>query len=465
MPTNTTTSVRTTTWTAQASQALKQLELWHQRMGHPAPCTLQRTAQVVEGLPKIPSNFSHFHCPYCDIAKLAKKSGNPTSERKAFIPGTAFHMDLGFIPKDDMGISRPSKTQTAQQSHDGYSAYLIIVDAATRYVFCFPLKSRSPPLALIDKFLNKNGHPQQQVTSTSPNSLLHKSKSFTEVCEKYGYSKNAHQILDEPYEELLSMGLERPRYYIRKDNGNKLAGSQDFRQLASDHEFIVETTAPDSSSKNGLGERPHRTLKEKVRCLLYTAGLGVEFWSHALLHAVWLYNRAYHTSIEWTPYKAWTGQKPCLDRLLTFGAKVTARKAKNRNTALNQNHFSGIFLGYRATMNHLVYWDDHAQCRRTAKHLTTDKLQYGDPPQERSPASKFLLEVVTRTPQEEHRTDKLLDTIPETCHGTPNEPMDVNDLQTRIILDNPLPHNAAAAKAKFDRPTTDERTTPTTATT
>jgi hypothetical protein len=129
MPTNTTTAVRTTTWTAQASQALKQLELWHQRMGHPAPCTLQRTAQVVEGLPKIPSNFSHFHCPYCDIAKLAKTSGNPTSERETFIPGTAFHMDLGFIcgpkmVKDNMGISRPSKTQTAQQSHDGYLAYL-----------------------------------------------------------------------------------------------------------------------------------------------------------------------------------------------------------------------------------------------------------------------------------------------------------------------------------------------------
>jgi hypothetical protein len=213
-PTNTTTSVQTTTWNAQASQALKQLELWHQRMGHPAPRTLQRTAQVVDGLLKIPSNFSHFHCPYCNIAKLAKKSGNPTSECKTFIPGTAFHMDLGFIRgpkmvKDNMGISRPSKTQTAQQSH-GYLAYLIIVDPATCYVFCFPLKSQSPPLALIDKFLYKNGHPQRRVISTSPNGLLHKSKSFAEVCKKYGYSKNAHQILDEPYEELLSLGHERP---------------------------------------------------------------------------------------------------------------------------------------------------------------------------------------------------------------------------------------------------------------
>jgi hypothetical protein len=299
MPTNTTTSVQTTMLMAQASQALKQLELWHQQMGHPAPRTLQRTAQVVKGLPKIPSNFSHFHCPYCDIAKLAKKSGNPTSECETFIPGTAFHMDLGFIRgpkmvKDNMGISQPSKTQTAQQSHDGYLAYLIIVDAATSYVFCFPLKSQSPQLALINKFLNKNGQPQRRLISTSPNGLLHKSKSFAEVCKKYGYSKNAHQILDEPYEDVLSMGLERPRYYIRTDNGNKLAGSKDFCQLASDHEFIVETTAPNSSSENGLGERPHCTLKEKVRCLLYTAGLGVEFWSDALLHAVWLYNRTSH---------------------------------------------------------------------------------------------------------------------------------------------------------------------------
>jgi hypothetical protein len=155
--------------------------------------------------------------------------------------------------------------------------------------------------------------------------------------------------------------------------------------------------------------------------------------------------------------EAWTGQKPCLDQLLTFGAKVTACKAKNRTTALNQNHFSSIFLGYRATMNHLVYWDNCVQCRCTAKHLITDELQYGDPPQQCSPVSKFLLEVVTRTPQEDRRTDHLLETIPEACQDLPNDSLlDVNDLQTRIILDNPLPHNAAAAKAKFDRPTSDE---------
>jgi hypothetical protein len=102
--------------------------------------------------------------------------------------------------------------------------------------------------------------------------------------------------------------------------------------MAANHNFIVETTAPDASSENGLGERPHCTLKEKVRCLLYTVGLGVEFWSNALLNAVWLYNRTYHSSIERTPYEVWTSHKPCLDRLVTFRSKITVRKAKNWTT-------------------------------------------------------------------------------------------------------------------------------------
>jgi hypothetical protein len=49
-----------------------------------------------------------------------------------------------------------------------------------------------------------------------------------------------------------------------------------------------------------------------------------------------------------------------------------------------------------------------------------------------------------------------LEPIAEDCQALTSEPIDVNDLQRRIILDNPLPYNAAAAKAKFDRPSTDE---------
>jgi hypothetical protein len=46
--------------------------------------------------------------------------------------------------------------------------------------------------------------------------------------------------------------------------------------------------------------------------------------------------------------------------------------------------------------------------------------------------------------------------VPETCIAPQLDTEDLNNLTMHIILDNPLPHNAAAAKAKFDCPMTDE---------
>jgi hypothetical protein len=241
-------------------------------------------------------------------------------------------MDVGFIRGPDnlteniQGNNR-KKTPTMQKSHDGYTAYLLIIDAATRYIFCFPLQSKTPPLKLIDAFLSKNGQAKKGVITTTPEGYLHKSTRFQDLCKKYGYSKQSQPLHDDLLQDIPLLGLEQPRYTIRTDNGNELAGSENFRSLVQEHRYTLETTAPDTSSQNGLGEHPHRTLKEKVRCLLYTAGLGIEFWSDALLHAVWLYNRTYHSAIDMTPYQAWTGHIPCLDRLL---CSMQISKAKRR---------------------------------------------------------------------------------------------------------------------------------------
>jgi hypothetical protein len=96
---------------------------------------------------------------------------------------------------------------------------------------------------------------------------------------------------------------------------------------------IIKIVAND----NTVRERPHRTLKEKVRCLLYTAGLGVTFRSSALLHAVWLYNQTFHTELDSTPYQMYTGRQPTVDGLLTFGCRLTPKKSTSRGPALNPN--------------------------------------------------------------------------------------------------------------------------------
>jgi hypothetical protein len=108
-----------------------------------------------------------------------------------------------------------------------------------------------------------------------------------------------------------------------------LSKSQELKKVCNSHGYEVNSTAADSSSQNIIVKRPHRTLKERMRCMMYSARLGTEFWADALLHATWLYSRTYHSKIKMTPLQAFSGQIPSLDSLITFGAKITAKKPGN----------------------------------------------------------------------------------------------------------------------------------------
>ena len=182
------------------------------------------------------------------------------------------------------------------------------------------MKNKDPPIELIDQFLAKHGTAKKEtLITTAPDGLLAKSMSFNQLCVKQGYSTSAHLYEYKLEAPDLTYATTQPHHTIRTDNGGELAGSDDFRQITGKHGYILETTAPDTSNQNGLVERPHRTIKEKVRCLLYTGGLSVIFWSSALLHAVWLYNRTFHSALDQSPYQAYTGRRPTVDGLLTFG--------------------------------------------------------------------------------------------------------------------------------------------------
>lgn len=434
-PNHPTTYEQYTQWIRSAKLTPQQFngELWHQRLGHVGWKTMKKTSEVVEGVPPIPSESSSFHCPFCDMSKQTKRSGRKESQSESFQPGTAFHMDLGFVsgPANLEAVIQKGENpkRTTQKSQDGHVAYLLIIDAATRYTWVFLLKNKQPPIAIIAAFLTQNGKAKQQSQcnriTVSPDGLLSQSIVFNKECEKQNF-----QVTTAHYE----LALDQPTYKVTTDNGTELAGSEDFRRKVAEHGYISQTTAPEASNQSGKGERGHRTFKERVRCLLYAAGLGNEFWSHALLHVVWLYNRTYHKAIEDTPYRAWTGRTPTIDGLLTFGCKVTSKKSKKRTSALDPNTSDGIFLGYRPTMDNIVFWNTTTKQRMTTTHFTIDELEYGRHPEERSPASKHLIEAKTGTKHHERRSDKI------------KEPIIVYDPEHANILadDKGLEHAAAA---------------------
>jgi transposase InsO family protein len=382
------------------------VEQWHQRMGHISPKAMEQTQKHVLGIPKLPPVPSCFSCPFCDKAKLTKAPRNKKTTREILQPGVQFHMDCGFFsgPSNLQDVLHKGATPdtTIATSRDGYEGYLLIIDAASRYIWVFLLKSRHPPVDIIDKFLKQNGRKRKKgdiYISTTEGGLLDQSKSFLELIEGEEHK----------YERLA----------VRVDNGSEFL-AQEIREVISDNGYVMELTGTDSSWMNGMAERPHRTLKERVRCLLYTAGLEIEFWADALLHAVWLYNRTYHSKIKMTPYEKWTLQKPVLYKLITFGARITSKTSHDRNTAGDPNAYDGIFLGYKATKDLIRYYDVHSQSEKNAKNNDVDEWHYGSKPSDRPPAAQHIIETITGDNHDQHRTDILLE---EPVTVTPVEPL------------------------------------------
>ena len=130
----------------------------------------------------------------------------------------------------------------------------------------------------------------------------------------------------------------------------------------------MRTTASDASYQNGIVQRPHRTLKEKMRYMLYSSRSGTKLWVDAIMYARWLYNRTYHSAIKMTPLQAYSGQILALDRFITFGAKITAKKPGTRPTAIDPWTYDGIFLGYQNTMHNIRYWYINSEVVKIAKH-------------------------------------------------------------------------------------------------
>ena len=317
-------------------------ELWHQRLGHPGESTMKGIHNLVKGIPKLKGNAFH-RCLSCMLSKMAKStthkhedyfdleeitkmqqllnSKDPNKEikqwtrtdkdattfqitsedgpawssvirrittdlttnetiediqitpttpefllrRQLLTPidnlqttfhyldtkkstdvdplhnikkGDVLHIDFGFMRGEFSDKDQNGRIVT---SIDGFNSYAIIVDKATRWMWILLTKSKVPPIDFTRKILQSFG----------------------------------------------------PRSYqgrITTDQGGELARSEDFRKMIAEEDYILQPTAAYTPEQNGLAERPNRTLGQMTRCLLHSAGLGDEFWSYAILHAVYLKN-------------------------------------------------------------------------------------------------------------------------------------------------------------------------------
>jgi hypothetical protein len=68
-------------------------------------------------------------------------------------------MDFDFMRASTSNYTQPTKTtDRVVLLYDGFSAYLLIVDEASRYMWVFLTHSKSSPIDIIDTFLSRFGH-------------------------------------------------------------------------------------------------------------------------------------------------------------------------------------------------------------------------------------------------------------------------------------------------------------------
>ena len=111
--------------------------------------------------------------------------------------------------------------------------------------------------------------------------------------------------------------------YFWSDGGGKYSSGWFAKYLKSKgiyHEF----TNPDTPQENGVAERANRTLVHTARMMLFESSLPRSFWGYAILYTAHILNRVINrgASTKKTPYYLYTGSRPSVTHLRSFGCEA-----------------------------------------------------------------------------------------------------------------------------------------------
>jgi transposase InsO family protein len=144
---------------------------------------------------------------------------------------------------------------------------------------------------------------------------------------------------------------------LRSDNGGEYmskAMKNYFDEQGIKHEFTTIYTP----QQNGVAERLNRTLLEKARCLLRARNVPLAFWGEAIKMANFLRNHlATKICEDKTPIEIWTGRKPSIAFIKTFGCKAFVHIPRPYwEGKLGPRAERGMFLGFDENRKAAIIW-------------------------------------------------------------------------------------------------------------
>jgi histone deacetylase 1/2 len=163
---------------------------------------------------------------------------------------------------------------------------------------------------------------------------------------------------------------------MRTDNGGEYVNKA-FEDLCLDRGIKLELTTPYNPQQNGTAERRWRTTFEMARCLLRTAGLPNEFWVRAVDTAFYITNRCLTSSLPAgkTPFELWTGKKPDLSRMKTFGCSAF-RYIEVSHGKLNNKATKEVFIGYTPISGTYILYNPETQNVNVSRNVTFNESEF-----------------------------------------------------------------------------------------
>lgn len=260
------------------------LKLWHERLGHiNKKCLKEMFAKgLIQGV-KL-TDIEDFFCEACVYGKQHRLKFAPIEKRDTK-PGELIYSDVcGPMSVESIG---------------GAKYFVLFKDDCTGYREVKFIKHKSD---VYERF-----------------------NEFIKICQtKFGRSINR----------------------VRVDNGTEFINKR-MSELFIKNGIVLETTGIYTPEQNGRCERDNRTIVESARAMLYTNDLPLYLWAEAVNTSVYLLNRTSTTQTKGsTPFEKWTGKKPNLQHVRTYGCDAYLHTPTSLRKKLDQKSEKLILVGY-----------------------------------------------------------------------------------------------------------------------
>lgn len=265
------------------------------------------------------------------------------------------------------------------------------------------------------------------------------------------YTKKSNSTSEEVYNYIRQLEVEKEMNVIelRSDGGSEF--SNDFKDFLRNRESPIKFTnsPPYQKEMNGTAEASVRTIANVAECLHLQSTLPDRFYPDCLNTATDILNVTLHSSIGKTPYEAFHGKKPNIDRLRAFGCLVvfyqTEDELYRQTGSYKGNHGSlGIFLGYKGESIYKI-WDLKRQRMVEKVHVKFHE--------DRFPGLRYSVEELIKSVDliPGSRSPISADEIREIWNNTDAETSRLQEVPREINRAEPnLPSDSPAPEARYN---------------